>query len=414
MTTLVEIPLDILSQILSLLQYHSFYDNDKETQKLHKGIGFSSSYISCSNFFTQIPFITLIGCFNKILNNKIFACMQQINTNINNSVNVSWLYAQCYSLKSLIHITRGSSELSTITFPKNLVTLEIIFTDKCDLEDLSILPQSVENLTLGSYYGPTTGKLHNFPPNLKSLITGQHPTEDWVKTLPPTLTRLFMPNIFNFMEFLPISISELKIELKTGNKIDLSSKIIPNVLFLDVHINANFAYGNLILPVSLTHLKLDLLYDIQTDILSDLTHLETLDVYGIGYGNSFSKFPPNLKKLIFKNPFVTIPLESLPKKLEYFDIQQSLHYKAYKLLPRTLTELTCRMYHDDADEENLVKHFKMLPPNLTKLTLKSWRVTIPLLNVLPSSLRVLQASSFPKLEDSIEYKPKHKAFLQKI
>jgi hypothetical protein len=365
--------------------------------------GASFGGFCCSLFVksrNQIPFVTLLACFDKTLNFRILSVLDNFQT-LPSVCNVNWLLMQTSNLKSLKHFYYD--EDVNFILPQKLTKLACTwYKCKSGCADLKILPKTITDLRI---FCCGNMEINNFPPNLLKLRTDFYADKVFMERLPQTLTYLKVQNLKYWLHMLPQHITHIDFDDLCDE--DLSKITFPDLLFMKFTTEDLENSDKLTLPTNLTHLKIVVGC---TKILENIFYLRQLvylkikrvtAYYGSGYMDIV--FPPNLTKLNSRG--FQFDRKSLPKNLLDYDTNASIPTCEYGLLPRNLIRLTFKVCRD-ASSEFFVQQFKKLPPNLTYLVLNEWHPNNTLLKVLPQSLVYLGASCFFKNEDFIESLPK--------
>jgi hypothetical protein len=385
-TQLIDLHLDILSQIINLYLQYYYFENSESQNISHLKDGFYSvgvNWIGRIEHFHQKPMVTLIGCLNKKLNSRIFQVLTEAE-GIEEFVNTNWFLSQCPNLKSLQYSCFVSECVENMhkiefIFPSCLVKLDCslpLFQDKRDdlFDDLSILPKTIEILSVVKIFGfrvePYIAKMHNYPPNLVSFETNYLATEEWIKRLPSTLTHLHAPKVYDLAQFLPLHLKSCKIDIPWDCPAFFTDTKLPDLLFLDFTIYHKVT--DLIFPLSLTHLKVDIVsskHGLHENAFSALINLLFLDFFCSEEENFI--FPPNLTKMKIDGCKNNAAFYArLPRNLLEFLTHEIMKQKHFEFLPLSLRNLSFRLGEKNIEENYLEK----LPPNLTKLNFLNWSV----------------------------------------
>lgn len=216
--------------------------------------------------------------------------------------------------------------------------------------ELTFFPRSMKTLTFDRCH-MSPGVDLSCLPELTSRISMNGNFASFTKGIPPSITELDLSESIHFNQPLVGLPSELK-TLSLGFRFNQSLDGLPDGLTsLDLSKNYDFLRPLPKLPSGLRNLKIGNVFDSPLDDLPPC--LTELDLSAsVAFNQPLDNLPPKLTRLALSSKFAQ-KLDNLPESLKSLDISKCMYNAAncVKNLPKGLTELIIRVWHDRKDSD---------------------------------------------------------------
>jgi FNIP Repeat len=281
-----------------------------------------------------------------------------------------------------LHCFEDDNPNAVELLPSNLLELSVSFD--ADYIDTSKLPITLRTLAFGCYVRSCCnyGADH-----------AEYQYEVDIRSLPPNLTSILFPFGYLYPFQTPFPSSITRIDIPFGYLPEIPPHVLPENL-IDLIMDSNFPLLKGVLPASLQHLSLGVLYNHQlTEGILPFS-LRTLDLGGCNLPLEPNVLPPLLEVLKFgfdegmndfNHPFL---LGVFPKSLTSLYLSRAYnHAFEVGVLPPFLTTLSF------GKEYNHALRTGVLPPNLERLYFcddSDFNHPITEAGILPLSLKTLR------------------------